>query len=61
MSNQPVTNVNVTERLQIIDYLHSRIEDFEACTKDDSCKDIIYVLEGIVKDIEYGEHLEQGT
>lgn len=57
MSNQSVTNAIVTERLQIIDYLRRRIEDFTYCSKDDCCEDHIYVLNGIIEDIENEEHL----
>lgn len=56
MSNQSVTNAIVTERLQIIDYLRRRIEDFTYCSKDDCCEDHAYVLSGIIEDIENEEH-----
>jgi hypothetical protein len=44
------------ESADIIKYLESRIEDLDICLKNDSCKDIAYVLRGIVEDIKYGEH-----
>lgn len=39
----------------ILGYLEERIADFKNCSKKDSCPDVAYVLEGIVKDIKDGE------
>lgn len=43
------------EQADIIKYLDSRIEDFNVCSKNDSCDDIAYVIKGIVEDIKGGE------
>jgi hypothetical protein len=40
------------ERKQILKYLNERIDDFKACTKNDCCDEHIYVLQGIIEDIE---------
>lgn len=46
------------EREKVVKYLQERVEDFKACTNDDSCPEHIYVLEGIIEDIEDSEHYE---
>lgn len=43
------------ERKKITNYIQGRIDDFKICTKNDCCKDHIYVLEGILKDIKDNE------
>jgi hypothetical protein len=45
------------ERNRIIKHLTQRIEDFKLCSKNDSCKDHIYVLEGLIQDIKNDELL----
>lgn len=39
------------ERKDIARYIQERIDDFRACSKNDCCPDHIYVLEGILEDI----------
>lgn len=46
------------ERIMIQKYLKERLDSLSACTKNDSCKDIAYVVDGIMKDIQDGEHYE---
>lgn len=49
----------IEERNAILDYLRRRIEDFTYCSKDDCCEDHVYVLSGIIEDIENEEHYGQ--
>lgn len=47
------------ERDKVIKYLKQRVEDFQACAKDDCCSEHIYVIEGIISDIEDSEHYDR--